>query len=397
MHNRLARAFVLLMLGCMVVLIGLPVHPLSAQYDQITIAAQWDSAVDQQDFQRLLVPFFLENNVQANLIGSVDLSQTLVQQSSAGSLPDIAVMSQPDLLREYVNAGQLIPFDNAPDLPAFLADQVTVDGRVYGQFVRLVAKGLVWYNPAALGSGAPATWDDLIGLSQQIAGTGTPPWTLGFSTETLITDVIETILLQQYGPELLNGLADGSIPWTDARVRDAWAQFGTLIDAGVLGNPAETAPVDALRALLTDPPGAYFSPAPSTAPRWLGNGGRAPAVDFFPLPAANGSNRVVVGGDFIVLFNDDPLIRQLAEFLAAPETAAAWADMGSAISPYRDASYPNDTLGAAAALVHNGEPAFDLSDRLPAEVRAAFESGVLDYIANRDALDGILSGLDAMQ
>lgn len=391
MHNRLARSFVLLI----VILLSLPLPISTAQYDQITIAAQWDNAADQQDFQRLLLPFFQEVNVQANLIGSVDLNETLVQQSNVGSFPDIAVMSQPELLRQYVSAGQVIAFDNATaDLPAALADQVTVDGRVYGQYVRLVAKGLIWYNPAVLESGAPTSWEDLIGLSQQLAETGTAPWALGFSTGEPATDLIEIIMLQQYGPELLNGLVDGSVPWTDARVRDAWEQFGTLLDTGILGDPAALAPVDALRALLTDPPTAFFAPAPSTAPRWLGSGQRAPAVAFFQLPAADGSNNVLIGGDFIVLFNDDPLTLQLAEYLAAPETAAAWAGMGSAISPYPDAVYPNDTLATAAALVHNGEVAFDLSERLPEAVRAAFEDGVLEYIANRDALDDILSGLD---
>jgi alpha-glucoside transport system substrate-binding protein len=394
MHNRPVRSFVLLMIIGLGMLLSLPARPSSAQYDQITIAAQWDNAADQQDFQRLLVPFFLEFNVQANLIGAVDLSQTLVQQSDVGSLPDIAVMSQPDLLRSYVAEGHLIPLDNAPDLPAFLADQVTVDGRVYGQFVRVEAKGLIWYNPDVLNTGAPASWDDLIGLSQQIAETGTLPWALGFNTGAPATDLIETIMLQQYGPELLNGLADGSIPWTDARVRDAWTQFGALLDTGFMGDPAGTTPADALRALLTDPPGAVLSPGSSTALRWLGDVSGSPAVDFFLLPAANGSNRVVVGGDFVVLFNDDPLTLQLADYLAAPETAAAWAKMGSAISPYRDASYPNRTLEAAAALVHDGETAFDLSDQLPADVRAAFESGALNFVANRGALDDILSGLD---
>jgi hypothetical protein len=51
-------------------------------------------------------------------------------------------------------------------------------------------------------------------------------------------------------------------------------------------------------------------------------------------------------------------------------------------------------LDSAAALVHNGEAAFDLSDRLPAEVRAAFESGALDYVQNRGVLDAALSHLD---
>jgi alpha-glucoside transport system substrate-binding protein len=403
MDTRSLRLPLVLLLTILVALAGLP--PAAAQYNQITILAQWDSRAEQDDFQQLLLPFFQEHNIQPNLIAASNLEKSLYQQVQAGTPPDMVLMTQPGLLRAYVESGQVIALDAAlgppPDgYPAYLADAVTVDGIVYGRFVRLTVKGLAWYNSAGqMAASVPRTWDDLLTVSHVHAGQGREPWALGLSTGVIGTDILETILVRQHGADVVNGLADGLIPWTDERVRAAWEVFGEMLDTGVLDDPTRLSPADAVLAPFDDPAAAAFAIGPSTALRWITSANRrltpGADVDFFALPAGDRSGGVVIGGDFIVLFNDDPIVLQLAEYLASPEAAAAWADLGSAISPYPGADYPNGVLRDAAALTERGDPVFDLSDRLHPDARDSLYGGIWRYVDNRGSLDDVLIEIES--
>ena len=376
----------------------------SAQLTQVRILAEWPGDVEQEDFEALLLPFLQDFDVQPVLVSATNLEETLRQQIDAGTPPDLVIMTQPGLLAGYARTAQVIDLGAAlgpaaSGYPAYLDQALSVDGRVYGRAIRLVAKALVWYpadDPILAGAGIPATWDDLLALGQQIAGTGATPWSISLSATTG-TDIIETLLYQRYGAGLIDGLAAGQVAWTDERVRDAWTSFGQLLAPGTVESPAALAPVAAAVAPFDASPDAALSIASSTAAAWIPAASRQrPGEDFlfFPLPAGD-PQRVIVGADFVVLFNDNPITTQLAGFLTAPETTAAWAAAGSAISPYPVSGYPNPALDALAALVHDGEPLFDLSDRLAPAVRQAFVVGTVRYAAEPDALPDILAGIEA--
>jgi alpha-glucoside transport system substrate-binding protein len=396
MRHRVACLLVVLLLAG-VIAHPTPARPATAQYTELSIVAQWSSRVERADFEALLLPFIAQASVQPDLIAAADIQQTLARQLEAGTPPDIALLSWPGLLPGY--ADHLVDLGTAlgppPDgYPADLAASLTVDGTEYGRLVRLTAKGLVWYHPLNLinaGYERPTTWDELVTLTEAMRQDRRQPWALGLTTGDPGTDIIEALLLQRHGPAILDDLLAGDVAWTDPRVVTAWTDFGAILAASVIGDPP-----DAAQAVFATPPGAYFNAGPSTALAWALDAQPdlepEQQIAFFLLPAGD-ARQVAVGADFIVLFNDDPLTRELAAYLTAPETTAAWAATGSAIAPYPDVVYPNAVLDAAAELARDA-PAFDLSDRLPPAQRAAFLAGIRRYMTDPDTLDEILQAIE---
>ena len=58
----------------------------------------------------------------------------------------------------------------------------TVDGKFYAAPLGANVKSFVWYSPKMFeknGWEIPATWDDMIALSDTIAATGIKPWCAG--------------------------------------------------------------------------------------------------------------------------------------------------------------------------------------------------------------------------
>ncbi|MBN1681226.1 MAG: carbohydrate ABC transporter substrate-binding protein [Anaerolineae bacterium] len=409
MRKQRARLIVMLIVLSLAATVGLPAVAASRplrQYAQVTILVSWDSSAERDDFQTLLLPFFQAYNIQPNVISTSDLEESLLQQTEP---PDMMLLDDPSLMRQFAEADDLdlIDIDTVlgplpPGYPAALTDILTVDDTVYGRFVRLTAKGLVWFNAPAMdraGYAVPGSWEAMLDLAQRIQqDSSAAPWAFGANLPDAAVDIMEAYLFQQNGPDLINGLASGEIPWGNAQVREAWEQFGALYDSGVVPSPNRLGVIEAVQMLFADPVNAYLSVGPSTALRWITANSRIKPgqdMDFFLLPAAGNAGHTLVGGDFVVLLNDDPITVQLAEYLTSPDFTTAWARTGSAISLYADAAYPNDVLRAAAALTQPGDPVFDLSDRLHPDVRAVLYDSVWRYITDRNALNDILVELDA--
>ncbi|WP_119067372.1 ABC transporter substrate-binding protein [Aggregatilinea lenta] len=369
------------------------------QYGSIRVLAAFASDAERADFQQLLLPFFQQQSVTVDLVTTSDMAATLEQAAAQGSLPDAALVASPALIAEYARAGSLVALDQAlgapaAGYPAFLSDALSVDGTEYGRAVRIAADGLVWYDTAVLGTAPPATWDDLLALSSALSGDGTPAWALGLASGDAGTDLIEAILARSGSADVIDGLADGTLAWTDPAVQDAWMLAGPLLDTGTLDHSTQLTRLDAALAPFTAPPTAHLALAPSTAQRWIADAAPPASADFFPLPGS-ASDAISVSGDFLVLFNADPVTLQLGAFLTAPDTAAAWAALGGTISPYPTAAYSDPVMERAAALVHDGQPVIDLSDRLPPSVRDAFIAGVLRFASDRAVLDDVLTSIQA--
>lgn len=375
-----------------------------AQYAPLRILAEWSSDLDRADFEQLLLPFFLEQNAAVDISVTADISGALEQAIAGDAPPDVLVLAQPGLVAEAARAGVLIPLDAtigppAAGYPNYLTNALSVDGTVYGRFLRLSVDALAWHDPATLaasGAAPPETWDALLALASNLSAEGVPAWAISLAGESG-TDVIETLLAREAGPDAIDALADGSLAWTDPQVRAAWEQSGVLLDTGLAPDAAGLSVAEAVRAPFASPPLADLGLGPSTALRWITNTTDlrpGQDVDFFPLPGAH-PDVASVSGDFLVLLNDEPLTLQLAGFLAAPETAAAWAALGSGISPFPDTPYPNPVMARAAGLIHDGTPVLDLSDRLAPAVQGAFQIGVLRYADDRAALDEVLADIQA--
>ncbi|MHB0857282.1 MAG: ABC transporter substrate-binding protein [Anaerolineae bacterium] len=391
----------------------------------VTVLGVWGGS-ELDSFMAMLQPFQEATGIEVEFTGTRDLNAVLTTRIQGGNPPDVAGLPGPGQMAEYARAGHLVDLTDVLEMDTYQdqyaetwIDLGTVDDQLVGVFIKAAVKGLIWYNPAVwdeAGYEIPATWQEMMTLSQQIADSGTTPWSVALESGAASgwpgTDWLEDIVLRQAGPDVYNQWWAGEIAWTSDEIRQAWETWGEIVadpnmvfggsntmlttNFGQVGDP-----------LFTDPPNAYMAHQASFITDFFveNNPDVEPGVDFdfFPFPTfeEGGEQRTVIAGDLFGMFNDTPQARALMRYLVTPEAQAIWVQRGGAISPNTDVpleEYPDDLSQAAADLLTTAETvAFDASDLMPEAMNNAFWQGILEYVQSPESLDDVLQNLDDVQ
>ncbi|WP_309224495.1 ABC transporter substrate-binding protein [Halomicronema sp. CCY15110] len=353
-----------------------------------------------------IAPFTEATGIEVIYEGTDAFTTLIAIRVDAGDTPDIALFPQPGLMLEFAQRGDLIPQDRATLASAYGADWLdlaSVDGEVYGVWMRADVKSLVWYNPqafAAAGYRLPTSWDELTTLSEQMIADGNTPWCLGMesgaATGWVGTDWGEEILLRQAGPAVYDDWVNHEIPFNDPAVEAALETFGEIVrdEAQVRGGPTGAISIpfgDAPAPLFSEPPGCYLHRQASFINDFLPSG-LIPeeTVDVFALPGMSGEPPpVLVGGIVYAQFNDSPAATALMKHLASVEAHTRWANEGY-ISPHTEVgleAYPDVLIrNQAAVLKEAAVIRFDGSDLMPGAVgTGTFWTGMVDYVGGAEA------------
>jgi alpha-glucoside transport system substrate-binding protein len=388
----------------------------------VTVLGVWGGD-ELESFRAMVAPFEQRTGVRVEFEGTRDLNAVLTTRVEGGNPPDVAVLPGPGQMAEFARAGRLMALNPVLDVDAMRQqyaqswlDLASVDGALYGVFVKAALKGTIWYNPrafAASGYTVPQTWDELMALTDRIAAEGRTPWCIGLESGAAsgwpATDWIENVLLRSAGPNAYDRWVRHDLPWTDPAVRDAWERFGRIAASprmvyggvqGVLATNFGASPFP----LFADPPGCYLHHQATFIQEFIQR--QFPALvpgedfDFFAFPPIDTAQppAVVVAGDVVGAFRDTPQARALIAYLTTPEAQAIWVRRGGALSPNRQVSpgeYPDLLSRRAAEILTSAEVArFDASDLMPEALNAAFWRGTLDYVQSPGQLDAILRRLD---
>jgi len=391
----------------------------------VSVLAVWGGS-EQESFLAMIEPFEEATGITVEYTGTRDLNAVLTTRVQAGNPPDLAGLPGPGQMAQFARDGALVPLSDVLDMDKYeqeysqtWIDLATGDGDLVGVFVKAATKGLIWYSPpvwAEAGYEIPATWDEMMALSQEIAETGVTPWSVAVESGAASgwpgTDWLEDIVLRQSGPEVYEQWYLGEIAWTSDEIRRAWETWGQIVaDPNmVFGGAATilTTPFGNVGdPLFMDPPQAYMAHQASfITDFFLTNFPDLVPVedfDFFPFPpfAEGDPARTVMAGDLFGMFNDTPQARALIRYLVTPEAQAIWVERGGAISPNQGVPlelYPDELSRKAAELLTSVETAvFDASDLMPEAMNNAFWTAILDYIQSPGDLDGILANLDDVQ
>jgi ABC-type glycerol-3-phosphate transport system substrate-binding protein len=385
----------------------------------VSVMAVW-TGPEQASFQAVLDKFKEANpDVTVNYTSAGDQLPTQLSTAvEGGNPPDIAVLPQPGLMRDFVQKDALKPLDFASDdiatnLGESAVELGSVDGALYGFLFKAANKSTVWYNVASFedaGVEAPETWDDFIAAAETINASGVPAYSIGGADGWTLTDLFENIYLRTAGPEKYDQLSTHDIPWTDQSVKDALTEM-----AKILGD-ADNIAGGTAGALQTDFPTSVtnvFSASPKAAQVIEGDfvptaveSGLEPETDYnvFAFPSINDSAPSVVGGgDTVVMFNDSPAAQALITFLTTSDAAEAWAKRGgfATLNKELDASvYPDAITQTTAGALGEAEVfRFDLSDLQPAEFGGTVGQGLFklfqDFLKNPDDVDGITTQMEA--
>ncbi|HUP33317.1 MAG TPA: extracellular solute-binding protein [Gaiellaceae bacterium] len=384
----------------------------------VSVMAVW-TGPEQASFQAVLDGFQEANpDVTVNYTSAGDQLPTQLSTAvEGGNPPDVAVLPQPGLMRDFADKGALQPLDFARDdietnLGESAVELGSVDDTLYGFLFKAANKSTVWYNAAAFedaGVEPPETWEDFLAAAETISSSGVPAYSIGGADGWTLTDLFENIYLRTAGPEMYDQLSAHEIPWTDQSVKDALAEMAKIL--GDTGNLAG----GTAGALQTDFPTSVsnvFSADPKAAQVLEGDfvpgvveHGLEPGTDFgvFPFPAIGDSGAAVVGGgDTVVMFNDSPAAQALLRYLTSAEAAEIWAGRGGFASLNKDLDtsvYPDEITQTTAGALSEAEVfRFDLSDLQPAEFGGTVGQGMFklfqDFLQNPDDVDGIAQQLE---
>jgi len=345
----------------------------------------------------------------------------LTTRIEAGNPPDIVLLPKPGQMVSLVGEGQLkdLTFMKSQleaDYGQAWIDMGKVNGTLYGFWVAVSNKSMVWYSPAqfeANGWEVPTTWTELIALSDQIVADGKTPWALGIecggATGWAGTDWIEDIMLRTAGAEFYDQWAAHEVPWTDPKVKRAFEIFGDIVlnedyvfggTTGVLTFNFGDSPND----LFTDPPNAYLHHQASFIEGFFTEDfpDLVPGVDYDwfvtpPIDAALGTP-AFGGGNIVVTFSDSVEAQALMRYLASAAVQEVWAARVGYISANKNVNmnvYPTDIArGIADSLVNALTFRFDASDLMPEAIGGgAFWTGVVDYVGGED-LDAVLQMIE---
>ena len=381
------------------------------QGDEISMLYQW-AGTEEAALNQVLQPLLDACGIVLRPESTRDqaLLDTRVQ---AGTPPDVA----------FWQVAQLVQYqDQLQDLEAlgadrasyseFFLDPVTVDGRWLGLPIKADVKSIIWYSPAnfeALGYEVPTTWEELDALVEQMVADGNVPWSMGFesgdATGWTGTDFIQDIMLVQQGPDFVKGVIDGSVPYNDPGVMQAYETYGTWAtsDTYTVGGAQGTLSTPFLEAIykpFADPPEAMMVKqsgfAGAEVAKQFPDLQQGTDYDFFVMPGIQGLQGAI---EPMMVFNDTPAVQALVTYLSSAQGGANWAAATFGLSPNMGATgnYTDPALqklGDAMAETQGFVP--DIGDTIPGGFGSAEFQGVSEYVNGGD-LTAILDNLANIQ
>jgi alpha-glucoside transport system substrate-binding protein len=379
--------------------------------DEVSLLYQW-SGVEEENLNKVLQPLVDACGIVLKPESTRDqaLLDTRVQ---AGTPPDIA----------FWNVSQLVQYKdklktmdelgaNRDNYADFFITPGTIDDKWLGLPVKADVKTIIWYSPSnfdALGYTVPTTWDELDALVEKMAADGNVPWSMGIesgdATGWTASDFIQDILLVQQGPDYVMGLIDGSVPYNDPGVKQAYETYGKWATdpkyaVGGAQGTLSTGFLDAIYKPFADPPEAMMVKQSGFAggeiAKQFPDLKQGTDYDFFVVPDAQGLQG---GADWMMAFNDTPAVRALVAYLSSADGGANWAKATFGLSPNKGASgnYTDPALQKLDEALSNTKGFTpDIGDTIPGGFGSAEWKAIVEYLNGGD-LDKALSDAAAVQ
>ncbi|TDD75715.1 ABC transporter substrate-binding protein [Actinomadura rubrisoli] len=355
---------------------------------KVEVAAKW-TGPEEANFRKVLKAFEKKTGATVAYASTGENTDAyLGPRLAAKNPPDVAVLPQPGLMRQYAAKGSLKPLaadvvsEVGTNFSPYWKDLGSYEGRAYGVMIKAAYKSILWYRPqvfADAGVQPPATFDDLVKAAGTLQDAGTTPFTLaaGPQDSWTLTDWFENVYLSQAGPDNYDKLAKHEIKWTDPTVGKALETLAKvwgrpdLINGGVSAatktkfDESVTQTFGQNKAAMVY--GGDFAAANiATTKAKVGTDAKV-----FAFPKAGGTAPAVLGGDVAVALKDGKGAQELMRFLASPEAGKVWAGLGGYLTPNKgvapDAYSDPIAKQLIAQLQQAGDNArYDMSDLAPA-------------------------------
>lgn len=390
-----------------------PEEPEAAMYDchgaaagdEVSVLYQWSGA-EEESFAAILAP--LLDACGITLAPESSRDQALVDtRVQAGTPWDMVIWPTTGPAVQYGDTmdGLDAAGADASNYDSYWADLGTIGGSWLAVPVKADIKSIIWYSPVtfeAFGYEVPATFEDLDALVEQMVADGNVPWSMGFgsgdATGWTGSDFIQDILLVTSGPDYVLGIIDGSIPYDDAGVAEAyeiyanWASDAMYTVGGVDGT-LNTGFLDAIYKPFADPPEAMMVKqsgfAGGAVTEQFPELSYGADFDFFGFPGAQGLQG---GADWMMVFNATPAVQAVVDYLTSEAGGAAWAAQGFALSPNKGAAgnYADIQLAKSAEILATASGFTpDIGDSIPGGFGSAEWAAIIEVVSGGDIADAL--------
>jgi alpha-glucoside transport system substrate-binding protein len=373
-------------------------------------------------FESMVQPWESEQGGDVQFTGTRDTTAILTARVEGGNPPDVAIPAEVGLFQQFARQGRLTPLADCGledqvrnEYPENFVELGTVDGTLYGFFMKADTKATIWYNPQTFDQNgwqpltASDSFQDLVAFSNEVVTSGLAPWSIGLESGGTSgwpgSDWIQQIIINEQGEDFYDDLASGQIPYTDPGVKAAWEMFGSIALREGFVSQGDARGINATTfQASTYPP--YLQP-PEAAMVTLGgfaetfitqqfrNATPGEDFDFFDFPGG----KVTGGANIVYAFNDDPATCSLMRYLAGADAQEIWVEAGGFTSVNEEVStesYPDEVAARVAEQLLDADVfRFDLDDLMGAATQQAILTGVTEYLANPGRLDEILRSIQA--
>ncbi|GAB3646905.1 ABC transporter substrate-binding protein [Glycomyces tarimensis] len=348
--------------------------------------------------------FFEEcTGISIDYEGSGEFESDMTVRVDGGNAPDIALFPQPGLMANYTD--DLVPASEEVTTLAtegWTEDWLqygTVDGTFYAPPHSGNAKSFIWYSPSFFEDNnyeIPTTWDEMIALSDEIAGTDVAPWCVGFESGGATgwpgTDWIEDIVLRE-GTDLYDQWVNHEIPFNDPQIVAAIEKAGTILrNDDYIHDGTDTissTPFQEAGYPILDGECAMHRQASFYGAMWPEGTEVAEDGDVFAFrfPETNDTdNTMLVGGEFVAAFDDSEATEATRQFLAselyhnARLQTGPWSTAHQGVDP-SNATTPINEFATEILTDPEVTVRFDGSDLMPGQVGASsFWTGMVQWV-----------------
>jgi alpha-glucoside transport system substrate-binding protein len=327
-------------------------------------------------------------------------------------------MAERDLLADL---SDIVEQDDLDNMIQGVLEVGQVEGAQFAVPMSINVKSIVFYPKAAAAAAGlttpPATFDELVALTEGIAATGVTPWCFGIESEAATgwpaTDWVENLILIQQGADFYNQWVAHEVPFDAPEVQQALETMETLLLAEGRTNGGRQSIASnnfgtAANPMFDNPPGCFMY----RQGNFVAQEGTFPdeviadidnVVGVFPMPGESAEDRPVLGGgDLAGIFSkDNEAAQELVKFLASPEFGTTeYGASGNWISPRTDFDvelYPSETWKTIAKIAYESTDfVFDGSDQMPGEVGSgSFWREMVAWISGGQEIPATLENIES--
>jgi multiple sugar transport system substrate-binding protein len=389
----------------------LALTPFSARAEKLVINSNQSDPAPRQVFTNVVEEFKKQNpdlQVEFNTMDHEGY-KTAIRNWLTTEPPDVVYWFAGNRMKAFVDRGLL---DDVSDIwQKNNYDQVfkstlpsmTVDGKQWGIPFAYYQWG-VYYRKDLFdkyGISVPKSWDEFLAAGKKLKDNGITPFTIGTKFPWTAAGWFDYLNLRINGYDFHIQLMDGKVPYSDPRVKEVFAKWKELIDAGFfLANHSNYSWQESVPFLINGKAamiliGNFFTPMiPADMNDKFG---------FFPFPVikpdiADGEDAPVDTIHIPAKAKNKAGARKFLEFVAKPETQETIAEGIKQLPPNSNAKAPVDPfLEAGVKLLEKAKTAQFYDRDTNPEMATEGMKGFQEFMTYPSRVDAILQRLDKVE